>query len=138
MPGVKKVAMLTQLCGVGEGGATTLVTEVFHRQFRNRRHLASYLGLAPNHYSSGEVSRDQGISKAGNKPARVMLVELAWCWLRYQPQSHLACWYRRRFAEQAGRSRKVGLIALARKLAIALWRFLEEGLVPDDAKLKTV
>jgi transposase len=132
-----KIAMLTQLCGVGEGGATTLVTEVFHRSFKNRKHLASYLGLAPAHYASGEVSRDQGISKAGNKPARVMMVELAWCWLRYQPQSELARWYRRRFAEKAGRSRKVGVVALARKLAIALWRFLEQGLVPDGAKLKT-
>jgi transposase len=138
IPNGRKITSLTQLRGVGEGGATTLVTEVFHRQFRNRRHLASYLGLAPSHYASGEVSRDQGISKAGNKPARVMMVELAWCWLRYQPQSHLAQWYRRRFAERAGRSRKVGVIALARKLAIALWRFLEHGLVPEGAKLKTV
>lgn len=137
IPNAGKIAMLTQLCGVGEGGATTLVTEVFHRSFNNRKHLASYLGLAPAHYASGETSRDQGISKAGNKPARVMMVELAWCWLRYQPQSELARWYRRRFAEKAGRSRKVGVIALARKLAIALWRFLEQGLVPDGAKLKT-
>lgn len=129
--------MLTQLCGIGEVGATTLVTEVFHREFRNRRHLASYLGLAPSPYSSGDVSRDQGISKAGNKPARVMMVELAWCWLRYQPQSHLAQWYRRRFADNASRSRKVGVIAQERKLAIALWRYLEDGLVPDGAKLKT-
>jgi transposase len=138
IPSGKKIGMLTQLCGVGEGGATTLVTEVFHRQFRNRKHLASYLGLAPSHYASGEVARDQGISKAGNKPARVMMVELAWCWLCYQPQSHLAQWYRRRFSESAGRSRKVGVVALARKLAIALWRFLESGLVPEGAKLKTV
>ena len=137
MPNARKIAMLTQLRGVGEGGATTLVTEVFHRAFANRKHLASYLGLAPAHHASGEVSRDQGISKAGNKPARVMMVELAWCWLRYQPQSELARWYRRRFAESAGRSRKIGVVALARKLAIALWRFLEHGLVPDGAKLKT-
>ncbi|MBX9587720.1 MAG: transposase [Hyphomonadaceae bacterium] len=70
IPNGRKIAAITQLRGVGEGGATTLVTEVFHRQFRNRRHLASYLGLAPSHFASGEVSRDQGISKAGNKPAR--------------------------------------------------------------------
>jgi len=134
----RKIAMLTQLCGVGEVGATTMVTEVFHRKFENRRHLASYLGLAPSPYASGEVSRDQGISKAGNKPARVMMVELAWCWLRYQPQSRLSQWYRRRFAEKAGRSRKVGVIALARKLAVALWRFLEHGLVPEGARLKAI
>lgn len=133
-----KIVALTQLCGIGEGGATTLVTEVFYRQFANRKHLASYLGLAPSPYASGEVSRDQGISKAGNKRARVMMVELAWCWLRYQPQSQLAQWYRRRFAERAGRSRKIGVIALARKLAIALWRFVQTGLVPEGAKLKTV
>lgn len=137
IPDGKKVAMLTQLCCIGEVGATTLVTEVFHRKFKNRKHLASYLGLAPSPYASGEVSRDQGINKAGNKPARVMLVELAWCWLRYQPHSHLAQWYRGCFAEKAGRSRKFGVIALARKLAIALWRFLEDGLVPEGAKLKT-
>lgn len=130
--------MLTQLCGVGDVGATTLVSEVFHRRFKNRRHLASYLGLAPAHYASGDVSRDQGISKAGNKPARVIMVELAWCWLRYQPQSALTIWYRRRFSEQTSRSRKVGVIALARKLAIALRRFLEDGVVPEGAKLKTI
>jgi transposase len=72
MPNVGKIAMLGRLCGVGEGGATTLVTEVFHRRFKNRKHLASYLGLAPAPYASGETSRNQGISKAGNKPARVM------------------------------------------------------------------
>jgi transposase len=137
MVNAAKITMLSRLCGVGEGGATTLVTEVFHRSFKNRKHLASYLGLAPSHYSSGEASRDQGISKAGNKPARVMMVELAWCWLHYQPQSELARWYHRRFAEKTGRSRKVGVIALARKLAIALWRFLEQGLVPNGARLKS-
>jgi transposase len=71
-----------------------LVAEVFYRQFESRRHLDSYLGLAPSPYASGDVSRDQGISKAGNKRARVMMVELAWCWLRYLPQNQLAQWYR--------------------------------------------
>jgi transposase len=136
-PSVKKITMLKQLCGVGEGGATTVVTEVFHREFKNRKHLAAYLGLAPSHYASGEVARDQGISKAGNKPARVMMVKLAWCWLRYQPQSDLSKWYRLRFAEKTGRSRKLGIIALARKLAVAFWRFLEQGIVPNGARLKT-
>lgn len=137
VPGGSKIAMLKQLCGVGEGGATTMVTEIFHRQFKNRRHLASYLGLAPSHYASGDVSRDQGISKAGNQSARVMMVELAWCWLRYQPQSELTRWYRQRFAQKTGRSGKIGIVALARKLAIALWRFIEDGLVPTGARLKT-
>lgn len=136
VPCGQKIAMLQRLRGVGEGGATTLVAEVFCRRFQNRRHLASYLGLAPSHYASGDLARDQGISKAGNKPARVMMVELAWCWLRYQPQSQLALWYRQRFAVQSGRSGKVGIVALARKLAIALWRFVEDGLVPTGARMK--
>lgn len=116
-------------------GATQLVAEVFHRDFKNRKHLASYLGLAPSPYSSGEVSRDQGISKAGNKQARVMLVEFAWCWLKYQPQNQLARWYRSRFSGHGSRSGKVGIIALARKLAIAFWRFVEDGVVPEGAKV---
>ncbi len=93
-----KIRVLKQLDGIGEVGATQLVAEVFHRTFKNRKHLASYLGLSPSTYSSGEVHRNQGISKAGNKLARVMLVELAWCWLKYQPQSQLTRWYRSRFS----------------------------------------
>lgn len=133
----QKIRALKQLAGIGEVGAAQLVTEVFHRTFKNRRHLASYLGLAPSPYSSGELSRDQGISKAGNKQARVMLVELAWCWLKYQPQSELTQWYRKRFSAHGTRSRKVGIVALARKLAIAFWRFIEDGVVPEGANLST-
>ncbi|MFS2042372.1 MULTISPECIES: IS110 family transposase [Rhizobium/Agrobacterium group] len=130
-----KIRVLKQLDGVGEVGAAHLVAEVFHRTFKNRKHLASYLGLAPSPYASGEVHRDQGISKAGNKQARVMLIELAWCWLKYQPQSQLARWYRSRFSGQGSRSGKVGVVALARKLAIAFWRFIEDGVVPEGATL---
>ncbi|MEK1904123.1 MAG: IS110 family transposase [Rhizobium sp.] len=133
----QKIRILKQLSGIGEVGAAHLVAEVFHRTFRNRKHLASYLGLAPSPYASGEVSRDQGISKAGNKQARVMLVELAWCWLKYQPQSHLTQWYRSRFSGRGSRSGKVGIVALARKLAIAFWRFIEDGVVPEGATLST-
>ena len=132
-PSAPKVKLLVTLAGVGEIGATVLVTEVFHRSFKNRRHLASYLGLTPSPYASGESSREQGISKAGNKPARTLLVELAWCWLRYQPGSGLAEWYRRTYGEHSSRVRKVGIVALARKLAIALWRFVEHGVVPAGA-----
>ena len=128
-----KVERLIQLAGVGEIGATVLVTEVFHRRFQNRKHLASYLGLTPSPYASGESRREQGISKAGNKPARTLLVELAWCWLRYQPGSGLAEWYRRIYGPHSTRARKVGIVALARKLAIALWRFVEQGIIPAGA-----
>nr|WP_278437180.1 IS110 family transposase [Brucella anthropi] len=130
-----KIRVLKQLDGIGEVGATQLVAEVYHRTFKNRKHLASYLGLSPSSYSSGEVHRDQGISKAGNKQARVMLVELAWCWLKYQPQSELTRWYRARFSGHGSRSGKVGIVALARKLAIAFWRFIEDGVVPEGATL---
>jgi transposase len=134
-PETSKVHTLKQLAGIGELSATLLVAEVFHRQFANRRHLASYLGLAPSPYASGESRRDQGISKAGNKPARVLLVEIAWIWLRHQPASALANWYRHSFADRGARGRKVGIVAMARKLAIALWRFVEHGVLPDGAVL---
>jgi transposase len=130
-----KAGVLIKLAGVGPITATALVAEVFHRRFQSRRHLASYLGLAPTPYASGESERDQGISKAGNQPARSLLVELAWGWLRHQPGSGLAAWYRRTFAERGQRGRKVGIVALARKLAIALWRFVETGVVPEGAVL---
>ena len=130
-----KAGVLVKLAGVGPITATALVAEVFHRRFQSRRHLASYLGLAPTPYASGESERDQGISKAGNQPARSLLVELAWGWLRHQPGSGLAAWYRRTFAERGQRGRKVGIVALARKLAIALWRFVETGVVPEGAVL---
>lgn len=137
IPHGDKITILKSISGVGEIGATVLVTEVFHRTFKNRRHLASYLGLSPSPYASGDVNRDQGISKAGNKQARVLLVELAWCWLRYQPESTLARWYQTTFAANGGRSRKLGIVALARKLAIALWHFVENGIVPEGATLKS-
>ena len=130
-----KAGVLIKLAGVGPITATALVAEVFHRRFQSRRHLASYLGLAPTPYASGESERDQGISKAGNQPARSLLVELAWGWLRHQPGSGLAAWYRRTFAERGQRGRKVGIVALARKLAIALWRYVENGVVPEGAVL---
>jgi transposase len=134
-PDRAKVAMLTKLAGIGELSATLLVAEVFHRQFSNRRHLASYLGLAPTPYASGEIQPDQGISKAGNKPARTLLVEITWAWMRHQPASELTAWYRARFAENGARSRKVGVVAMARKLAIALWHFVEHGVIPSGAVL---
>ena len=123
-----KVHRLAKLGGIGETSATVLVAEVYHRSFLTRRHLASFIGLAPSPYASG---------KAGTKLARQTLVELAWFWLRYQPQSGLSRWWHERFAGKGIRGRKVGIVALARKLAIALWRFVEHGVVPEGALLKS-
>jgi transposase len=131
-----KVQRLAMLGAVGETTATVLVAEVFHRTFQTRRHLASFIGFAPSPYASGEVSRDRGINKAGTKLARQTLVELAWFWLRYQPNSKLSLWWHERFGGMGMRGRKVGIVALARKLAIALWRFVEQGVVPEGATLK--
>jgi transposase len=127
---------LSTLHAVGETTATVLVAEVYHRTFETRRHVASFVGLAPSPYASGETSRDRGISKAGTKLARQTFVELAWFWLRYQPNSKLSLWWHERFAGTGMRGRKIGIVALARKLAIALWRFVEEGVIPEGATLK--
>jgi transposase len=136
IPNIDKVHRIATLKGIGRLSAVLLVSEVFHRHFANRKCLASFLGLAPSPYASGSVKHDQGISKAGNRFARRLLVELAWCWLRYQPTSALSQWYRGTFGAGSGRSRKIGVIALARKLAVAIWRFVEDGLVPQGASLK--
>jgi transposase len=135
-PDTAKVQRLSTLGAVGETTATVLVAEVYHRTFETRRHVASFIGLAPSPYNSGDVDRDQGINKAGNKLARQTLVELAWFWLRYQPNSKLSLWWRDRFGDKGMRGRKVGIVALARKLAIALWRFVEDGVIPEGAVLK--
>jgi transposase len=135
-PHREKVLRLATLGAVGETTASVLVSEVYHRSFETRRHLASFIGLAPSPYSSGEVTRDRGINKAGTKLARQTLVELAWFWLRYQPNSMLTRWYHKRFGDKGMRGRKVGIVALARRLAIALWRFVEHGVIPEGATVK--
>jgi transposase len=113
-----------------------LVFELFGwRQFRNRRQVGAIVGLTPTPFQSGDCSREQGISKAGNRAVRRMMVELAWTWLRWQPQSALSVWYKRRFAHHGKRARKVGIVALARKLLIALWRHVEDGEIPAGARL---
>jgi transposase len=106
------------------------------RRFANRRELAGCLGLTPTPYASGESDIERGISKAGNKRARALLVDLAWGWLRLQPASALSQWFARRFAAGGRRMRRVGIVAVARKLAVALWRFIEHGEVPSGAALK--
>ncbi|WP_370140852.1 IS110 family transposase [Bradyrhizobium sp. USDA 313] len=127
---------LAQLKGIGSQIATVLTTEVFYRRFKNRRGLGSYLGLTPSPFQSGGMDREQGITKAGNPRGRTISIELAWLWLRYQPQSTLARWFHERTNGLKGRVRRIIIVAVARKLMIALWRYLETGLVPDNAELK--
>src|SRR5215471_13531440 len=135
-PHADKVRSLLQLWGVGLNGAWLLVYELFAwRRFTNRKQVGGCVGLTPTPYQSGDSRREQGISKAGNRRLRRLLVELAWCWLRWQPDSDLARWYLRRFGLANGRSRKLGIVALARKLLIALWKYLERGEVPQGARL---
>src|SRR6202048_851020 len=110
--------------------------EVFHREFNNRRQLASYVGYAPSPFQSGNVAHDQGISKAGNRKGRTTGIELAWLWLRYQPDSDLSVWFRARVGTTKGRIRRIAIVALARKLLVALWRYLETCVVPRGAVLK--
>jgi len=133
------VSRLIQLRAIGVCSAWTLVKEVFGwRRFGNRRQLAGSLGLTPTPYSSGDSHVEQGISKAGNKRVRALLVELAWRWLRLQPHSQLSRWFNQRFAHGSKRMRRIGIVALARRLAIALWRFVEHGEIPADAMLKPI
>src|SRR6202047_5438222 len=116
--------------------ATSLTGEVFYRKFANRRKLGRYVGLDGSPFRSGSVERDQGISKAGNPVARSMMVELAWTWLRYQPDSALSIWFRERVGNLKGRPRRIAIVAMARKLLVALWRYLETGVIPTGAVLK--
>ena len=133
-PHVQKVRRLLNLKGIGDNGAWLLVYEFFAwRTIKNRREVGSLAGLTPTPYSSGESRREQGISKAGNRRVRWMMTELAWSWTRHQPQSELSQWYKRRFGGGNKRLRKVGIIALARKLLIALWKYVEGGEPPAKA-----
>ena len=133
------VAQLIQLRAIGIKGAWLLDKELFGwRRFANRRELAGCLGLTPTPYDSGDSQIEQGISKAGNKRVRALLVELAWGWLRLQPDSAVTQWFNRRFAGSGKRMRRVGIVALARRLAIALWRYVQHGEIPTGAVLKPV
>src|SRR6266705_742755 len=129
--------LLRRLKCLGPAFATTLTNEVFYKDFRNRREVASYFGLTPSPWRSGGIDRDQGISKAGNPRARCAAIELAWLWLRHQPDSKLTQEYRRRTLDAGKRIKRVAIVALARKLIVALWRYLTTGLVPEGAMLKT-
>ncbi len=125
---------LPTLRGIGPIGGWVLATEIFGwRQIQNGRQLGALVGLVPAPYQSGELAHDQGITRAGNKHVRRLMVQLAWSWLRYQPQSALSQWYQRRFGGGGRRMRRIGIVALARKLLIALWRYVERGEIPEGA-----
>ena len=132
----RKRRQLLRLDGIGVASASVLAREVYYRQFANRGQVASYLGVTPSPYDSGESRRSQGISKAGNSLARTVMIQLSWLWLRHQPESELTKWFRRRTEGQSRRMRCVMIVALARKLAIALWRYLETGQIPEGAVLR--
>ena len=134
--GEAKTVMLARLKGIGMVGGQGLVNEVFYRSFDNRRQVGSYVGLTGTPYNSGASERDQGISKAGNSRARELAIEIAWLWLRHQPGSELSRWFRERVRDLKGRPRRVAIVAVARKLMVALWRYLETGLVPTGAVLR--
>lgn len=125
--------MLRQLKGLGSVFSTTLVQEVFYKDFDNRRQVGSYVGLAPTPWRSGKTDREQGISKAGNPRARHKAIELAWLWLRHQPDSALSRWFHERTLNASKRNRRIAIVALARKLIVALWRYLTTGLIPEGA-----
>jgi len=137
-PSAEKVRQLKKLKGIGDNSAWAFVVEFFGwRQFRNRREVGCLAGLTPMPYQSGHsINQEQGISKAGNRRIRTMAIEIAWGWLRFQPQSQLTLWFKERYGSGNRRSRRVGIVALARKLLIALWRYLDQGVHPDGAVLK--
>jgi transposase len=134
-PVMSKVRQLLRLRGIGRNSAWLFVMEFFSwRRIRNRKQLAALAGLTPTPYQSGDNEHEQGISKAGNRRLRTMAVEIAWCWLHHQPRSALSEWYSKRFAKGSSRQRRIGIVALARKLLVALWRFLETGETPSGAE----
>jgi transposase len=131
-----KIMQLVDLKSIGPVGGRELVHEAFYRSFDNRRQVGSYFGLAGTPYDSGESRREQGISKAGNWRARKLAIELAWLWLRHQPESELSRWFRQRVGNIQGRIRRITIVAVARKLMVALWRYLTTGVVPTGAVLR--
>jgi len=138
-PDVNKMRQLQKLKAIGPVGAWVLVREFFGwRHFKNRRQVGSLAGLVPTHYQSGETTVEQGISKAGVVQVRQIAIELAWSWLRYQPGSKITLWYNKRFGWSGKTARKIGIVAVARKLLVELWRYLETGVLPEGAELKAI
>ena len=139
IPATQNIQQLRQLKGVGWQSSWGLTMEFFNwRAFKNAKQVGACAGLTPTPYDSGNSTREQGISKAGNKRIRKLMVELSWLWLRYQPKSQLSQWFERRFGQGGKRMRRIGIVALARKLLIALWRYLEQGVIPEGAVFKTI
>jgi transposase len=126
-------ALLAALKGIGPEFANTLVSEGLFRHFDNRRQVAAYAGLAPSPWRSGSIDREQGVSKAGNPRLRTTMIQLSWLWLRFQPDSVLSRWFQERVARSGGRGKKVAIVALARKLLVALWKFAASGVVIEGA-----
>jgi transposase len=136
---LRKIAQLRRLYGIGVTSSWDFVMEMFGwREFRNRREVGAFAGLTPTPYDSGGSQREQGISKAGRGRIRALNIQIAWGWLRFQPQSKLSRWYQERFAGGGSRMRRIGIVAVARKLLIDLWRYLEYGVVPEGARLRPV
>jgi transposase len=134
---LKKVAQLMELRGIGVASSWKFVMEFFGwREFKNAKQIGSLAGLTPTPYDSGGYQREQGIGKDGNKRVRTLAVEMAWVWIRFQPHSKLAQWYRQRFEGGGSRTRRIGIVAVARRLLIDLWRYLEYGVIPEGASLK--
>lgn len=134
---VEQARELMSLKGIGPTSAWLLVMEFFGwRKFRNRREVGALAGLTPTPYQSGDMAREQGISKSGNRRIRARAIEMAWLWVRYQPDSSLTRWFQERFGQGGSRQRRVGIVALARKLLVALWKYLETGVTPENAALK--
>jgi len=129
----RQVNQLIGLKSIGAVGGETLANEVFWRDFQNRRQVGAYFGLVGTPFDSGQSSREQGISKSGNSRARTLAIELSWLWVRYQPDSALSRWFKERVGDQKGRIRRIAIVALARKLMVALWRYLTQGVVPENA-----
>jgi transposase len=130
------VALLARLKAIGPQIGAVLYHEGLYRKFTNRREVAAYAGLVPTPWRSGKIDREQGISKAGNRRLRHIMIELAWLWVRHQPDSALSGWFRARVGDERGRVRRIAIVALARRLLIALWRYVTHGEVPEGAALK--
>jgi transposase len=139
-PARERIDHLARLHGIGPVGGSRLALELFWRDFHNRREVGACVGLVPQPYDSGESQVDQGISRQGNRRVRALLIEMAWCWIRYQPESALTQWFNQR-TQGTGpnrRARRIAIVAVARRLAIALWRYLKDGVIPEGARLKPV
>src|SRR5262249_3245488 len=133
----RKIVALCRIRGLGENFAAVLTREVFYRSFGNRRQIASYVGITPMPYQSGGMARDRRFSGCGLPRGRTTMIQFSWLWLRYHPGSELEEWFRKRVGTLAGRPRRIAIVALARKLLIALWRYVKPGVVPAGVEIRT-